>query len=153
MTRTIEGSSSLRSDTITVTVLLYKLLWSVAVVFQVANKVLSQQYLKLCMSLPSFIHSFIHSGDLYSASSRHYYSEALPAQSRPKKKDLREMQNLEGRVISKERSSTGRSFHVDGPTTEKALRRTVAKWARGTKNSPLAAERRTRRAAKIDTGH
>jgi len=23
-----------------------------------------------------FIHSFIHSGDLYSASSRHYYSEA-----------------------------------------------------------------------------
>src|SRR6218665_1332345 len=27
----------------------------------------------------SFIHSFIHSGDLYSASSRDYYSEALPA--------------------------------------------------------------------------
>jgi len=35
------------------------------------------------------IHSFIHSGDLYSASSRHYYSEALPAQSQPKKKDFR----------------------------------------------------------------
>jgi len=34
--------------------------------------------------------SFIHSGDLYSASSRHYYSEAHPVQSRPKK-DLREM--------------------------------------------------------------
>src|SRR6218665_819740 len=33
-------------------------------------------------------HSFIHSGDLYSASSRHYSSEALPAQSRPQKKDL-----------------------------------------------------------------
>src|SRR6218665_2391844 len=28
---------------------------------------------------------------LYSVSSRHYYSDALPAQSRPKKKDLREM--------------------------------------------------------------
>src|SRR6218665_2668446 len=38
----------------------------------------------------SFIHSFIHSGDLYSAYSRDYYSEALPAQSRTKKKDLRE---------------------------------------------------------------
>src|SRR6218665_4018502 len=38
-----------------------------------------------------FIHSFIHSGDLYSASSRDYYSEALPAQPRTKKKDFREM--------------------------------------------------------------
>jgi len=69
----------------------------------------------------SFIHSFIHSGDLYSASSRHYYSEALAAQSQPKKKDFREMQNLEGEVISKERSSTGRSFQADGPTTEKVV--------------------------------
>ena len=34
------------------------------------------------------IHSFIHSGDLYSTSSRDYYSEALPAQSRIKKKDV-----------------------------------------------------------------
>jgi len=42
-------------------------------------------------SIHSFIHSFIHSWDLYSTSSRHYYSEVLPAQSRPKKKDLREM--------------------------------------------------------------
>src|SRR6218665_2569020 len=31
---------------------------------------------------------FIHSGDLYSASSRDYYSEALPAQSRTKNKDV-----------------------------------------------------------------
>src|SRR6218665_2567936 len=35
----------------------------------------------------SIVHSFIHSGDLYSASSRDYYSEALPAQSRAKKKE------------------------------------------------------------------
>ena len=35
--------------------------------------------------------SFIHSGDLYSASSRDYYSEALPAQPRTKKKDLRDV--------------------------------------------------------------
>jgi len=42
--------------------------------------------------LNSFIHSYIHSGDLYSASSsRDYYSEVLPAQSRTKKKDFREM--------------------------------------------------------------
>jgi len=35
----------------------------------------------LIVTQPSLIHSF----DLYSASSRHYYSDALPAQSRPKK--------------------------------------------------------------------
>src|SRR6218665_3432870 len=44
-----------------------------------------------------------------------------------------------------ERSSKGRSFHADGPTIEKALRCIIAKRARGTKNSPLAAERSTRR--------
>jgi len=33
-------------------------------------------------------HAFIHSGDLYNAFSRDYYSEALPAQSRTKKKDF-----------------------------------------------------------------
>ena len=42
-------------------------------------------------AVPYSFHSFNHSGDLYSTSSRHYYSEALPAQSRPKRKDLREM--------------------------------------------------------------
>src|SRR6218665_4034829 len=51
--------------------------------------------LKIVGTLPVemklFISSFIHSGDLYSASSRDYYSEALPAQPRTKKKDLREM--------------------------------------------------------------
>src|SRR6218665_422770 len=76
------------------------------------------------------IHSFIHSEDLYSA-----YSEALPAQPWTKK-DLREMQNLEGWAISTERSSKGRSFHADGPTIEKALRCIIGKRARGTKNSP-----------------
>src|SRR6218665_3560352 len=54
--------------------------------------------------------------------------------------------------MSTERSSKGRSFHADGPTIEKALRCIIAKWARGTKNSPLAAERSTRRAARTDTG-
>ena len=45
---------------------------------------------------------------------------------------------MEGEVIIKERSSTGRSFQADGPTTEKALRCIIAKRARGTKSSPLA---------------
>src|SRR6218665_2262249 len=39
--------------------------------------------------------------------------------------------------MSKERSSTGRSFQADGPTTEKDLRCIIAKRARGTKSSPL----------------
>ena len=39
-------------------------------------------------STRTFIYSFIHSGDFYCASSRDYYSEVLPAQSRTKKKDL-----------------------------------------------------------------
>jgi len=46
----------------------------------------------------------------------------------------------------------GRSLHAGGHTTEKALRCTVAKWARGTKSSPLAAEHSTRRTAKTNTG-
>jgi len=36
---------------------------------------------------------------------------------------------LEGEVISKERSSTERSFQADGPTTEKAFRCIIAKRA------------------------
>src|SRR6218665_1501680 len=59
---------------------------------------------------------------------------------------------MEGWAISTERSSKGRSFHADGPTNEKALRCIIAKRARGTKNSLLAAERSPRRAAKTDTG-
>jgi len=54
----------------------------------------------------SLVHSFTHSGDLYSASSIHNYSEALPAQSPPKKKDFREMYNLKGQAISKEVEGT-----------------------------------------------
>ena len=50
-----------------------------------------------------------------------------------------------------QRGVGGRSFHADGPTTEKTLRCIVAKWARGTKSSHLAAERSTRSDAKTDT--
>ena len=43
------------------------------------------------VSMNVCMYSFIHTADLYSVSSRRYYSEALLAQSRPKKKDLRKM--------------------------------------------------------------
>jgi len=45
----------------------------------------------------TIIHSFIHSGDLYSASSRHYYSEALPAQSRQRRRTWRRCKIWKGR--------------------------------------------------------
>jgi len=45
---------------------------------------------------------------------------------------------LYGRPLSKERSSTGRSFQ-----TEKALRCIIAKRALGTKSAPLAEKRST----------
>jgi len=55
------------------------------------------------------INSLIHSGDLYSASSRDYYSEELSAQSWTKKKDFRNIKlgrvghqkgpNLNGEII------------------------------------------------------
>src|SRR6218665_644923 len=51
----------------------------------------SSPALKFMLGKNCLIHSFIHSGDLYSASSRDCYSEALPVQPRTKKKDLREM--------------------------------------------------------------
>src|SRR6218665_10931 len=89
------------------------------------------------------IHSFILSGDLYSTSSRDYYSEALPAQSNIKKKDFRKMKNLEGWAIKRDCSSKGKSLQAAGPTTEKALHCRIAKLAQGTKSSPLAAERST----------
>ena len=55
------------------------------------NYIINNHTKDLCGAYDLIIHSFIHSGDLYSASSRDYYSEALPAQPRTKKKDLREM--------------------------------------------------------------
>jgi|SRR6218665_885425 len=80
--------------------------------------------------MSTHIHSFIHSF----ISSRDYYSEAT------KEKGLQTDVNLEGWVIRRDHSLKGRSFHADGPTTEKALRCIIAKRARGTKSSPLAAE-------------
>src|ERR1700733_13982240 len=97
------------------------------------------------------IHSFIHSVHLYSAPSR-IYSEALPVQPRPKKKVLSDLRKPVKFTGSSKRSSCGRSFQIDGPTIENARRWAVTKRARGTKSSPLVAERRTLRAATSDTG-
>src|SRR6218665_826126 len=49
------------------------------------------------------------------------------------------------RSRGRERSSEGRSFQTEGPTIEKALFCLVAVRARGTRKSPLVAERRDRR--------
>jgi len=49
--------------------------------------------IELCLvnGFSAMYHSFIHSGDLYSASSRANYSEALPAQPRPKKQHFKKI--------------------------------------------------------------
>jgi len=49
--------------------------------------------------------TFIHSGDLYSASSRDYYSEALTAQSRTKKKEIIRPKSMEKSLKSKTHNS------------------------------------------------
>jgi len=103
----------------------------------------------------TFINSLIHYGYLYSTYSIHYYSEALPAQSRPKNFGLLGDVKF-GRAGHQQGTQLNGdiSFHADGPTSskEKAIRCTVAKWAWGTKSSPLAAKRSTRRSSKTDTG-
>ena len=91
---------------------------------------------------------------MYSASSRDYYSEAHPAKSWPKKKDFRRCSLKFGRVGHQQGTQLKGEImiHADGPTNEFALRCTVAKWDRGIKSLPLAAELSTLRAAKTDTG-
>jgi len=75
------------------------ILFCICICVSVYNKLVffisSNTNISLSVSLPMslymfhyLIHSFIYSGDLYSASSRDYYTEALPDQSQPKKKEL-----------------------------------------------------------------
>ena len=56
-----------------------------------------------------------------------------------------------GGPSAKNAAQRGRSFHANGPTTEKTLHFIIVKRARGTKSSPLAPERSTRRVAKTDS--
>ena len=67
------------------------LTYTIGIFYSSTDKLLHRLLGLLFIKYAMFIHSFIHSGDLYSASSRDYCSEALPAQPRTKKKDLREM--------------------------------------------------------------
>src|SRR6218665_2233155 len=69
------------------------------------------------------VHSFIHSGDFR-------LIHIAPLQETTTQ---RRSQSSHGQK-RKEGNSKGRSFHADGPTTEKALRCIIAKRARGTKN-------------------
>ena len=98
-----------------------------------------------------FIHSFIPETYIAPLQDTTTQRHSQPSHGQ-RRKTWGKSKNLERRVISKERSSTGRSFHADGPTTKKILCCTVAKWAREIKSSPLAAERSTPHAAKTDTG-
>src|SRR6218665_3005992 len=74
-----------------------------------------------------FIHSFIHIEHLYSAPSRKTTSVRL------KRTVFKREKNERDKVLGKRRSSSGRPFQVEGPTTEKArfcLMEVRAKWRR-----------------------
>src|SRR6218665_1896759 len=94
---------------------------------------------------PRVMHLYIFYISIYIAPLQGNYSEALPAQARPNRRVLRSLQKELERSRGRERSSEGRSFQTEGPTIEKALFCLVAVRARGTRKSPLVAERRDRR--------
>src|SRR6218665_3277877 len=78
------------------------------------------------------IHSFIHIEHLYSASSRKLLRSA-PNTSTVKQSSLKVRKNAGEVVLLEMRSSEGRPFQVEGPTTEKAricLVEVRAKWTR-----------------------
>src|SRR6218665_4174853 len=80
-------------------------------------------------AIKDFIHSFIHSFILETYIA-HLQETTTQRRSQPMVTVKKEGLQTSGWAISKERSSKGRSFHADGPTTEKALRCIIAKRAR-----------------------
>src|SRR6218665_2436168 len=90
-------------------------------------------------------HSFIHSGDFQETTTQRR-SQPSHDQSRI---HLRDMYNLTGRPSpsAMNEAQKGRSFHADGPTTEKTLRRVIAKRIQGPKAHPSK-----QNAAKSDSG-
>src|SRR6218665_1132971 len=66
-----------------------------------------------------FIHSFIL--NIYIAPLQENYSEALPTPARSNKAVLRREKNAGEVVLLKMRSSEGRPFQVEGPTTESLI--------------------------------
>ena len=88
------------------------------------------------------IHSFIL--NIYIAPLQENYSEALPTPAWLNKAVLRLDKNAGEMVLLKMRSSEGRPFHVEGPTTEKARNCLVEIWAKGTRRRPCWDERSDR---------
>src|SRR6218665_4190328 len=87
-----------------------------------------------------FIHSFIL--NIYIAPLQENYSEALPTPARSNKAVLRREKNAGEVVLLKMRSSEGRPFQVESPTTEKARVNLVEVRAKGTRRSPCWVEGR-----------
>src|SRR6218665_3885807 len=90
----------------------------------------------------SFIHSFIL--NIYIAPLQENNSEALPTPARSNKAVLRREKNAGEVVLLKMRSSEGRPFQVEGPTTEKARICLVKVRAKGTRRGPCWDERSDR---------
>src|ERR1043165_7033420 len=80
------------------------------------------------------IHSFI--SNIYIAPLQENYSEALPTPARPKRAVLMCEKNIGEKVLGKRRSSRGRPFQVEGPTTKKARFCIVEVRAKGTSRRP-----------------
>src|SRR6218665_47699 len=97
-----------------------------------------------------FTYSFIP--DIYIAPLQETYSEALSVQLQPKRDVLRSLHKEDTLFRSSKRSVRGSSFQVEGPITEKAQPCLSAEQARGTKSSPQAEKRMTRREAKSEIG-
>src|SRR6218665_1910620 len=86
-------------------------------------------------NIHSFIHSFIHIEHLYSSSSRKLLRSALNT-STVKQSSLKVRKNAGEVVLFKMRSLEGRTFQVEGPTTEKARICLVEVRANGTRRRP-----------------
>jgi len=89
------------------------------------------------------IHSFIHIEHLYSASSRKLLRSASNT-STVKQSSLKVRKNASERVLLTMRSSEGRPFQLEGPTTEKARICLVEVQAKGTRRRPCWDERSDR---------
>src|SRR6218665_389315 len=72
------------------------------------------------------------------------YSEALPTPVRLKRTVFKREKNERDKVLGKRRSSSGRPFQVEGPTTEKAQFCLVKVRAKGRWRRPWSDERRDR---------
>src|SRR6218665_317183 len=100
-------------------------------------------YTTLDFGYISLIHSFIHIEHLYSAFSRKLLRSASNA-STVKQSSLKVRKKAGEVVLLKMRSSEGRPFQVEGPTTEKARICLVEVRAKGTRRRPCWDERSDR---------